>query len=135
MRISDWSSDVCSSDLAQIADLHAAHDVAFDDDFLCRETRIDLHAQPFGLRRQPAAEIAQRDHVIPMIVHGFGDHEVEEAERLLRAVEKVQLVALDRRIERRAKFLPVREQLVERTRRSEEPTSELQSLMRNSYAV
>src|SRR3546814_2595002 len=51
-----------------------------------------------------------------MIVHGFGDHEVEEAERLLRAVEKVQLVALDRRIERRAKFLPVREQLVERTR-------------------
>src|SRR3546814_7906943 len=31
---------------AQIADLHAAHDVAFDDDFLCRETRIDLHAQP-----------------------------------------------------------------------------------------
>src|SRR3546814_17443301 len=93
MRISDWSSDVCSSDLKP-------------------------DQAPFGeaRRRQPAAEIAQRDHVIPMIVHGFGDHEVEEAERLLRAVEKVQLVALDRRIERRAKFLPVREQLVARTR-------------------
>src|SRR3546814_10295740 len=57
---------------AQLADLHAADDVAFDDDFLCRETRIDLHAQPFGFRRQRALEITQRVHAIHMFVTLIG---------------------------------------------------------------
>src|SRR3546814_20504521 len=38
---------------AQLADLHAAHDVASDDDFLFRENRLNLHAQPFCLRLHP----------------------------------------------------------------------------------
>src|SRR3546814_9176932 len=86
MRISDWSSDVCSSDLC---DARRPQPVRADD-------------------RHPAA--AQRDHdqdttrLRPQTGHGHRDHRYQRRDR-------------------------------GDLQRSEEHTSELQSLMRISYAV
>src|SRR3546814_9680208 len=82
MRISDWSSDVCSSDL--------------------------IGMQPFGMR----ARDVEADHRAPGMAH-------DEELPLSIMLEKVG-----------NEFLPIRGHP-----RSEEHTSELQSLMRISYAV
>src|SRR3546814_5141837 len=112
MRISDWSSDVCSSDLLI--------------DFWLQGSRLD------GLGLVEA--IKAFDPTLPIIVisgHGGLDTAVAairrgafdfiekpfEAERLLHLVARATE-------SERLKF-----------ERSEEHTSELQSLMRNSYAV
>src|SRR3546814_4385474 len=106
MRISDWSSDVCSSDL--------------------HERRALFH-------EAPALAIPAIDRVRPVVHHAEGIPHValvvdEEAPGIQRtggntgdpAVVGVELE---------------QERIVDRTRRSEEHTSELQSLMRISYAV
>src|SRR3546814_3980667 len=85
MRISDWSSDVCSSDLG---------------------------ACPFDPRRQCAAD---RHAIWPYLPHGR-----LEARRRASARRAIHGRRADRD---------------RRRRRSEEHTSELQSLMRISYAV
>src|SRR3546814_1849572 len=122
MRISDWSSDVCSSDLgAQDAQHHPRRlgkprsrpeiigeigprlghrecraDTGRGDEGAerIREPPVRRRADPF----EPAAEVIGR----PEVAHGVA-----------------------------GPVLP----LQRRRGRSEEPTSELQSLMRNSYAV
>src|SRR3546814_6855044 len=105
MRISDWSSDVCSSDLGVDVGEHAAHDMAFA-----------LHA----LGADDRARRARLGH---------------------RAVAAVVVVNVDRRVRQRGAEagdrLPNRGFLVVAGQqdRSEEHTSELQSLMRISYAV
>ena len=61
--------------LAVLADAHHAGDHAPDravlavEHFGTGETRIDFHAQAFRLLRQPAADIAQRDGIVAVIVH------------------------------------------------------------------
>src|SRR3546814_8664213 len=92
MRISDWSSDVCSSDLANRQGAGIAH---------CSQSI--LHVGFGGERR----------------VDARSEHEPEQ-----RIVETAHLVLHP--VERPAVFGAVR---------SEEHTSELQSLMRISYAV
>src|SRR3546814_8930312 len=90
MRISDWSSDVCSSDLSQLC-CESAPDS-------CSLRRIFLHLAKLPLK------IGRRNHVSqPIAVFTNDLHEVACALR--------------------------------RKERSEEHTSELQSLMRISYAV
>src|SRR3546814_15946255 len=57
MRISDWSSDVCSSDLAQVGVRRGVWDDAEAD----REARLlaeEVEAERKAARRQVAAEIA-----------------------------------------------------------------------------
>src|SRR3546814_2075003 len=118
MRISDWSSDVCSSDL--IGARRARAVPAGVGDFE-REVGIGLLArlQPVILRLailgdQPAAAIAVQCEFGTLIFGG------ERARRRHRG------------------FLVAREQQDDRPlrlERSEEHTSELQSLMRISYAV
>src|SRR3546814_10740885 len=90
MRISDWSSDVCSSDLAQIGKFA-------DLDRRAERARAQFELQPFI---------------------GIARDRLDEAD--------------DREIERRE-----RNRIGEGNahQRSEEHTSELQSLMRISYAV
>src|SRR3546814_10828776 len=103
MRISDWSSDVCSSDLKA---------------------------------RHLARHGAQAEARIGRIIGGL-EPAVVEAEALGRAILQVKLavVGLGECFARER----LREIGVERVgaveERSEEHTSELQSLMRNSYAV
>src|SRR3546814_3114770 len=108
MRISDWSSDVCSSDLGGAPAGDAADDA--QDQRIAKLSR----AAAMGCRRahqhsEDEDDAARRDRE--------GDGPLAE-----RQVKR--LAAL------RSRFLPVVLQF-----RSEEHTSELQSLMRISYAV
>src|SRR3546814_3226562 len=109
MRISDWSSDVCSSDL-----LHPA---------VNRENkRLRAHL----VIRQPAIESPLNTHC-PVSV----------------PIDETQHMRPQRPLRIKALFLPgelyrnfaKRVDLSHLFRRSEEHTSELQSLMRTSYAV
>src|SRR3546814_5283040 len=101
MRISDWSSDVCSSDL------------------------------PLGTRVRVVAEWPCRDDHALVVVAQVIDHEGRDAfvplavEAGTRAEAGHALAHED---------LPVAAVGIDRVR-SEEHTSELQSLMRTSYAV
>src|SRR3546814_3165350 len=96
MRISDWSSDVCSSDLLGGK----------------REARQALGTAEV-LRQRNLAESAR----------------LEVASRT--TARYIAVAAAQQRLE----FARERVKLAERARRSEEHTSELQSLMRISYAV
>src|SRR3546814_2228724 len=102
MRISDWSSDVCSSDLA----------VIFAGE------RVDVRRQEIGQVGQRhrlglfEAQVDARDGA-RHILADIGQHALEQREGFL-------LIFVDRLLLRI---------------RSEEQTSELQSLMRISYAV
>src|SRR3546814_3181905 len=104
MRISDWSSDVCSSDLLRRAETACVH-----------ATRIVEGRQPVldvglgGDRLQPVARRARHPGIT----------------RLAREPRQ----QLHREITLRTHFLDAI------FIRSEEHTSELQSLMRSSYAV
>src|SRR3546814_4053211 len=98
MRISDWSSDVCSSDL--LAPLVRLRDEQTET-LLGYETIVDLSVQ-----REDEAERVIR--------------EAEEAQRQRSTAEQLKADAENRR---------------DKIERSEEHTSELQSLMRISYAV
>src|SRR3546814_6814580 len=112
MRISDWSSDVCSSDLLVLvaARLQAGDEV--------RE--VGHRAQLVGKLAAHAVEVR-------------ADADVVDADQLDRVVDLVEH-RVDMRLPRRVRFLPG---LVDGgpAFRSEEHTSELQSLMRISYAV
>src|SRR3546814_5411680 len=109
MRISDWSSDVCSSDLT-LAMAQAA-------------IRREVH-QPLDVHRGFATKIA---FDIMIGVDGFADLEHFLIGQILHA-------ALGRDAQLLGDFLGLgRANAVDI--RSEEHTSELQSLMRISYAV
>src|SRR3546814_507216 len=183
MRISDWSSDVCSSDLigpgaAQSGVLHrlvrvdrdamlrgALHDVEMvAHHILAREP---LHPASSILDRPAVADIAgldqrhavvgvefQRGVQLPRIIFdpaaGFMMADQLDPLRLavardLRKVEigigagEAELVAIGDPVAVPTLIPPLDEHAVESILggevRSEEHTSELQSLMRNSYAV
>src|SRR3546814_10512715 len=109
MRISDWSSDACSSDLI-VRQIGAAHRV----------------------RRQAGRRVGYPQLFDPRVAAmtvvrvGFGHdapvafNRIDDARHSHAAAMRQHLV-----------FLPANEQ----GERSEEHTSELQSLMRNTYAV
>src|SRR3546814_6444408 len=113
MRISDWSSDVCSSDLGRrLADaLQAADEGDVDGDQVAGATGLDV-----ALAELAAEALQETDLLVAEgdLALGGGRH--------LVGVEPgpgVARVAVDGGLQER----------------SEEHTSELQSLMRISYAV
>src|SRR3546814_8693303 len=119
MRISDWSSDVCSSDLSHRRD---AHRPGTD-----RSAVADLHAHGVPVSRR--LQIALGRHRTRELVvgeHGrrADEHAVTEARGLVHERIVLQLAGIAH-LHARAHVGP----------RSEEHTSELQSLMRISYAV
>src|SRR3546814_10480095 len=143
MRISDWSSDVCSSDLVLAlsvpVELHLHPSVVVDVDLVAPRSGHDrgLHAGHVRPWRTPglailhaawdageavavAARAAIVAEVVAAAVPNRGDH-VLFVERVLRVVGQGEAMARDQRADVAG--------------RSEEKTSELQSLMRNSYAV
>src|SRR3546814_6533537 len=119
MRISDWSSDVCSSDLATIGQVGP-------DDLSLRKVPRQSDRIPALVSPRPKI----RDHSPPP---GFGRcvmHAFHRASLLVSHSYHALLLPDQNRSENyeyddRSTVLA----------RSEEHTSELQSLMRNSYAV
>src|SRR3546814_1179974 len=97
MRISDWSSDVCSSDLPATEFIRASGQVV---------VALAIHAMSFGLQN-----IFLLDRQFIVLIHMPNCRTGAEQSKGSRC-EKMLLHL-----------------------RSEEHTSELQSLMRNSYAV
>src|SRR3546814_9672779 len=119
MRISDWGSDVCPSDLVEA--VHARHfDVEHDDiDGLAREIIVGVMR-----RGDRGADLEPR----PLVDDPFEDAANDEA------------VVDEHHAQGARGWLAVRYPRLrlghgKNLRRSEEHTSELQSLMRNSYAV
>src|SRR3546814_4308229 len=105
MRISDWSSDVCSSDLNEVGD------VLLHFERLVRKDRLAQALGPIrgGAMLHPGAQApplgAGRAHFVGQVRLG------------------------------NIRIVDVRDGIPGQIPRSEEHTSELQSLMRNSYAV
>src|SRR3546814_3714720 len=121
MRISDWSSDVCSSDLAadHLLDLFDDDDCGFVVAACCHDERSALCG-----RRQRA------DRVLDL-VEGRAVVRMQGLARELDGDHRRRAVHM--RQQRRLDAVEVLDfQVVDR---SEEHTSELQSLMRISYAV
>src|SRR3546814_1641556 len=134
MRISDWSSDVCSSDLKDEAG-NALFARNFDGD--------RPHSRP-KRRREEAAVVGMDEGALRELLPG-GDrmthdgadqrvhvglvlHEIGLLDQFLRPWLKPEAVGADNRADRQ---LPRRDE----DHRSEEHTYELPSLQRNSYAV
>src|SRR3546814_1236359 len=135
MRISDWSSDVCSSDLALVDQLVIGLDriLQFNP---ARAQFFDRFVDVGGGEREMldalalivADEFLDLRILVLAFVQGNADRAVGGDHRL---AEQPRRLALDVEI-----FLLLEaEQLGVEARRSEEHTSELQSLMRLSYAV
>src|SRR3546814_3814330 len=116
MRISDWSSDVCSSDLG-----HEVRD----------EAAVEQRRQ---LRRLAGVDEHQR--LPAQLAAGVGAL-LEAAQRQRRSVVQAQAGAVGAAgiVQRRRAGMAVQVQDLVVGLRSEEHTSELQSLMRISYAV
>src|SRR3546814_8024641 len=108
MLISDWSSDVCSSDLMNANEVIAT--------LASRESSIAVHPNDHVNMGQSSND------VVPSAIHVAATLAIER--QLLPALKHLRA-----RIRKRAKGLNAV------VKRSEEHTSELQSLMRNSYAV
>src|SRR3546814_8677040 len=130
MRISDWSSDVCSSDLTLVWMARRVHGVAGLAELV-----------PLGVLGEDEFASLERERQALSRLR-FGLHLVagRREERLLFDLQKALAARLGLRDER-ADNLAV-EQLMQgffrsaaTVLRSEEHTSELQSLMRISYAV
>src|SRR3546814_10774349 len=137
MRISDWSSDVCSSDLgagrhrnrtAGIARNHHGHSQEQD-----RKPRRRRRDHPTPKRDDPAASIA---------AELCANQEAVSVQLFVRRVagsawrdRPFTCPAFEQLVRDGAPAKAEGERNRDRGRRSEEHTSELQSLMRNSYAV
>src|SRR3546814_3846012 len=124
MRISDWSSDVCSSDLA-LAILRLK-DMAFDLQDQFDRLRIAHSFDPVSrgrraIERRPAGNGVTQHHRM-----GDGAQPLSLLLRRLAFERERALMLLGER-----QFIPP--SVLDM--RSEEHTSELQSLMRISYAV
>src|SRR3546814_9874231 len=113
MRISDWSSDVCSSDL--VSHTEAQHsferiDIGIYHAWAARTLQLQLF--------QRTRKRARRRQCI-----GTGQHVCKNR---TAASRMITIIINDRGVLQAFKWFK---------QRSEEHTSELQSIMRNSYAV
>src|SRR3546814_4767623 len=111
MRISDWSSDVCSSDLTLAALAHAEGGA--------------VHGQAHGVGKGAIAVGEHRDGRAGIGILAPGAHHEGVVDR--GADDLVDTLGFE--------ILSLVDEAGEMLRRSEEHTSELQSLMRISYAV
>src|SRR3546814_8381521 len=127
MRISDWSSDVCSSDLSELVE----DEPVGGRDCVAVDQRLGQVGRGAAQRHALAlAELAIDDDA-GYALKRLGDILVRKFADIFRADDVGDHIRIALGLDR----------LAERTAntgdddRSEEHTSELQSLMRNSYAV
>ena len=72
--------------------------------------------EAFRLFGEPAAQVAQGNNVVALVVHGLGHERVGHLGAFLGAGEVEDFVAADFGVQRGAEFFPVGEQLVKRAR-------------------
>src|SRR3546814_3139422 len=119
MRISDWSSDVCSSDFVMVSRFgHCLNDLLYRYSIGALPIEIPAIVSNHRDSYQRAAALDIPYHHLPVTPSS----KARQEDLLLRIVEdeRIDLVVL-------ARYMQVL--------RSEEHTSELKSLMRISYAV
>src|SRR3546814_3116412 len=116
MRISDWSSDVCSSDLN-------ARLLAF----------LEQHLESVR-RAMPVDFVGQVDQMIAANL-ASGEASIARIAMLLRVSRRTLQRSLEQKGTNFSERLDAARRRVVDDYRSEEHTSELQSLMRISYAV
>src|SRR3546814_3705315 len=128
MRISDWSSDVCSSDLAgvvvRLAALRVRVDVGEDAE---AELRIGIEQRarrPVVLAEMILDEVCVGQRALQVMAHRLASGRAGVGGERLMAVRRKLLQGVAHRAWHS----------VLGKNRSEEHTSELQSLMRTSYA-
>src|SRR3546814_721368 len=169
MRISDWSSDVCSSDLIQAAKLLQAEGIRCNMTLLfslpqalaCAQAKVQLispfvgriydwHKKAAGAKWDEAANAGATDpgvlsvkriydyykaYDIPTEIMGASFRNIGQIRALagcdLLTISPDLLNELSQSTDQLARVLDPQEA----KKRSEEHTSELQSIMRNSYAV
>src|SRR3546814_8302105 len=120
MRISDWSSDVCSSDLQDMLDAVLA---AIERDRQQRAVDRDISK----VRERFETLSAREQQVMQLVTVGKLNKQVAGDLGISEVTVKIHRAAVMRKMGARS--------LADLIRRSEEHTSELQSLMRISYAV
>src|SRR3546814_4486124 len=129
MRICDWSSDVCSSDLddPEAGDLYEVGTLAQVLQLLkLPDGTIKVLVE--GVSRARVDDVGERDGCLAgrgVVVESTATRDPREVEAVARS-----LMSLFEQYVKTNRKLPP-----ELLQRSEEHTSELQSLMRNSYAV
>src|SRR3546814_2379004 len=135
MRISDWSSDVCASDLQHFLKVAIADRIATIPAHRPQD-HITLEMAPLEIRHRSVRPISAK--------HAQASRFLQQSRRIYGYRSFSGRGARDLRewIAREAEAATSNEDLARRfvaecrrTRRSEEHTSELQSLMRISYAV
>src|SRR3546814_1265540 len=128
MRISDWSSDVCSSDLAADTPRWVSGDAV-----RLRQILLNLLGNAIKFTDQGEVSLRVEPHgddvraVVGDTGPGLND---EQKQRLFRRFEQAEGARTAARYGGSGLGLAICQEL-----RSEEHTSELQSLMRISYAV
>src|SRR3546814_2985855 len=126
MRISDWSSDVCSSDLDLGAALLAHHAAVLHALVLAAQALVVLDRPEDGGAEQAVALGLEGAVVDRLGLLDFAERpRADQVRRGQRDLDRVE-------VERRALLV---EHVQKVFHRSEEHTSELQSLMSISYAV
>src|SRR3546814_6643480 len=127
MRISDWSSDVCSSDLVTLAGASGAPIIGFN-------VRANAKAREIAVRQGVALKYYDIIYdLIDEIRAGMaGELGPEAFETVVGRAEIREVFSAGKH--GKAAGLLVTEGVIRKALRSEEHTSELQSLMRTSYA-
>src|SRR3546814_1544089 len=129
MRISDWSSDVCSSDLTWRGAACGCHGIN-------RSTqRRAAHAERIGaaIYFDPLEHLRVKFLEVAIVVRKVDGNAILQQRNAPHMITAADAGAANRK----AHLLPKTRLRINAGRegRSEEHTSELQSLMRNSYAV
>src|SRR3546814_9223169 len=129
MRISDWSSDVCSSDLEGRS--HGS-----EDDGVGFRHALTVHGPRYELSVHVPHVVSKISRVLQPFADALGT--LSRWEHLPRAItpsEGSLAILVARLLADEARRLRQRGEERLGSARSEEHTSELQSLMSNSYAV
>src|SRR3546814_9355424 len=136
MRISDWSSDVCSSDLLGLGFRHHLFEIGILFVSVAHvaaacplHDQVGGHAEQVALKVLDAGHVVEREHacerllreLLSVLVRWQPRAQVADQRPMVAAIQRVDSTGMDGFGASRAK--------------SEEHTSELQSLMRISYAV
>src|SRR3546814_10896404 len=142
MRISDWSSDVCSSDLEAEYMVRASGYLASLEDFRNIPLAVKAGGTPILLGDVATIQLGPEIRRGLAELNGEGEtaggvvilRSGKNARQAISAV-KAKLDELKASLPPGVEIVPTydRSKLIDR--RSEEHTSELQSLMRNTYAV